>query len=296
MALYREPLAGRLMGGLAGIVHWDTRPIDAAELESMIRASAHRGSDGVHTRLGARVALAHLLFITTPAQAADHPIADALRGLFFVFDGRLDNREELAAVLEMRDRDVPDARLAFEAFARWGTDTASHLLGDFAFVGWDDRRRRLVCARDHMGIRHLHYCATDDRVICATDLAQVLAHPAVRKVPDPSIAADYLAIDVRNGPETLYSGVRRVPAGHTLIGENGRVRLHQYWSAEPRGLVRYARDEEYAEHCRELLTRSVAARMRSDRPIAAMLSGGLDSSSVFSVAHRLVNDPGPPRR
>jgi asparagine synthase (glutamine-hydrolysing) len=284
------------MGAIAGIVRWDGVPIESAGLDRMARASAHRGPDGTCTRIGERAALAHLRFVTTDASDGDQPFIDTVRALWFVFDGRLDNRDDVLCTLGIADGALPDARLALEAFARWGSGTASRLLGDFAFIGWDDRRRRLVCARDHMGIRHLHYHSSPGLVVCATDLAQVLAHPSVPKAPNRAVAADYLACDVRNGAETLYRGVSRVPPGHSLVCTDRGVRLERYWFPEPRSAIRYARDAEYAEHCRDLLTRSVAARMRSSVPVSAMLSGGLDSSSVVCVAHRIVKDAGPPPR
>jgi asparagine synthase (glutamine-hydrolysing) len=280
------------MGGIAAIVQWDRTPVDREALGRMVRAAPHPAPDGAPAAVGERVALAHLRFTTTNPPSAG-PLVDRVRGLWFVFDGRLDNRDELRSRLGQPDPDLSDASIAFEAFARWGDGAAGQLLGDFAFIGWDDRARRLVCGRDHFGIRPLHYYASPREVVVATDLAQVLAHPAVPKEPEPSVAADYLTIDVRNGPGTLYRGLFRVPPGHVLVAESGSVRLAQYWSAEPRRTIRYTRDADYAEHCRELLTRAVEARMRSDRPIAAMLSGGLDSSSVVSIAHRVVKWDGP---
>jgi asparagine synthase (glutamine-hydrolysing) len=212
-----------------------------------------------------------------------------------VFDGRLDNRAELLSRLGVDDdAGMCDAVLALRAFLRWEADAAVHLAGDFAFVAWDARRRRLVCARDHMGIRHLHFHASPRLFVCATDIAQVLAHPDVPREPDAAVAADYIACDVRNTDRTLYRGVHRVPPGHVVIVEQGRLRIDRYWAAEPKTPIRYGSDREYAAHCRELLTRAVADRMRSDRPIAAMLSGGLDSSSVVCTAWRLVQANGSP--
>jgi asparagine synthase (glutamine-hydrolysing) len=213
--------------------------------------------------------------------------------LTFVFDGRLDNRAELLSRLSADDARISDAALALQAFLRWQADAASHLTGDFAFVAWDAIRRRLVCARDHMGIRHLHFHSSPRLFVCATDIAQVLAHPDVPREPDAAVAADYIACDVRNSERTLYRGVNRVPPGHVVVVEQGQVRIERYWTAEPNTPIRYATDREYAAHCRELLTRAVADRMRGDRPIAAMLSGGLDSSSVVCTAWRLVKTDGP---
>jgi asparagine synthase (glutamine-hydrolysing) len=289
------------MAGAAAILRWDGAPITELELRRVAAASAHRGADGIHVRAAERgdrssapaFAAAHLCFTTTQPSDGHQPLADLSSGITFVFDGRLDNRPELFSRLAVSDSSVSDAALALDAFVRWGADAAAQLVGDFAFIAWDARQRRLVCARDHMGIRHLHFHASPQLVVCATDIAQVLAHPDVPREPDPAVAADYIACDVRNSERTLYRGINRVPPGHVVVVERGHVRIARYWSAEPRTPIRYATDREYASHCRELLTRAVSDRMRSDRPIAAMLSGGLDSSSVVSAAWRLVKSGGP---
>jgi asparagine synthase (glutamine-hydrolysing) len=303
LELRRVACRNELMGGLAAILRWDGGPIADDDLQRVAGASAYRAHDGIRSRGAASnrragdsapsLAMAHLRFATTEPFDDHQPLVDAARGLAFVFDGRLDNRPELLSRLALTgDGRISDAALALEAFARWDLSAAAQLLGDFAFIAWDDRRRRFVCARDHMGIRHLHFHVSPRLIVCATDIAQVIAHPDVPREPDPAVAADYIACDVRNGERTLYRGVSRVPPGHVVAVEHGDVRVERYWSAEPRAPIRHATDDEYAAHCRELLTRSVAARMRGDRPIAAMLSGGLDSSSVMSAAWRLVKTSG----
>ena len=290
------------MGGIAAILRWDGAPLADGELGRVAEASAHRAPDGTRmrdvppTRPGDPApvfAAAHLRFVTCEPVDDGQPLFDSSRGIAFVFDGRLDNRGELLSRLDLQDEGLSDAALALEAFARWDAGAAARLLGDFAFLAWDERRRRIVCARDHMGIRHLHFHATPRLLVCATDIAQVLAHPDVPREPDPAVAADYIACDVRNSERTLFRGISRVPPGHVVVVDGGGVRIDRFWSAEPRSPIRYRTDGEYAAHCRELLTRSVAARMRSDRPIAAMLSGGLDSSSVLTTAWRLVSARGP---
>ncbi len=287
------------MGGVAAIVRWEGAPIADDELRRVAAASAHRAPDGIRLRLasaqrsGPAFAAAHLHFATTEPFDDRQPLADPEAEIAFVFDGRLDNRDELLSRLGLGNGDASDAALALAAFIRWNAGAAARLLGDFAFIAWDARRGRLVGARDHMGIRHLHFHAAPRLFIGATDIAQVLAHPEVPREPDPAVAADYIACDVRNRERTLYRGICRVPPGHVVIAERGAVRLERFWSAEPGTPIRYGTDEEYAAHCRDLLTRSVAARMRSDRPIAAMLSGGLDSSSVVTAAWRLVRTDGP---
>jgi asparagine synthase (glutamine-hydrolysing) len=283
------------MGGLAAILHRDGRPLEPSDLSRVAARSSYRAPDGLRASTHGAAGLASLQFRTIPTADVAQPLFDPERQLFFVFDGRLDNRGELLAALGL-DASSTDARIAMAAAGRWQEGTPARLLGDFAFVAWDASRRRLLCARDHMGARPLHYFVSPRLLVCASDLAQVLAHPDVPCSPNPLVAADYLALDVANGPATLYRDVQRVPPGHALVVTDDAVRLVRYWTPEPGTPIRYRGDEPYVEHCRDLLVRSVEGRMRSDRPVAAFLSGGVDSSSVVTVAHRMVRGPAPPPR
>src|SRR5512132_2554718 len=243
------------MGGVAAILRRDGAPIAEDELRRVAATSAHRGGDGIRYAFQPPFAAAHLRFATIEPFDDRQPLVDAARELTFVFDGRLDNRPELLSRLGVRDDGTSDAALALAAFARWDADAAAHLLGDFAFVAWDARRRRLVCARDHLGIRHLHFHASPRLVVCATDIAQVLAHPDVPREPDEAVAADHIACDIRNTERTLFRGINRVPPGHVVIAERDAVRIERFWSAEPGTPIRYQSDDEYAAQCRDLLMR-----------------------------------------
>jgi asparagine synthase (glutamine-hydrolysing) len=280
------------VGALAAIFHWTDEPVARAALDRMVGASSFRAIDRVGAAFRPAVALAQLSFATTATEQPD-PIVDEPRGLALAFDGRLDNREDLLAVLGL-PVESSDAVLAFEAIARWGHGAAPRLLGDFAFVSWNERTRTALCARDHFGIRPLHYHAHAARLLCATDVSSILAHGGVAREPDVPIVASYLARTVPNDHRTVFRHVNRLPPGHQIVAGARGLRLERYWSLEPRERLRFARDEDYAEACREVLVQAVRARLRSDRPVAALLSGGLDSSSIVTVAHRLVDDRTPP--
>lgn len=284
------------MSGVAAIVQRDGGRPPADDLRRMLDASPHRAPDGTSSWICDGVALGFLAFHTLPeAHVEPQPLVDSSRRLALAFDGRLDNREELCAALELDAADtVSDSRITLEALARWRAEAASRLYGDFAFVAWDGDARRLIAARDHMGIRPLHYHDGGSFVVCATDVVQILSHPRVPRAPDSETAADYLANDESNSPPSLYRDIFRVPPGHVLVIDAHGARLHCYWRPEPRSPIRYRRNEEYAEHCRELLGRSVAARLRSRTTTAALLSGGIDSSSIVATAHRVLRHANAP--
>ena len=279
------------MGGLAALFLDRGAAVDPRRFQRICAAVPFRASEGIHIWHGDGAAMARLVSV-----AADEPaapiVADA--DLVLVFDGRLDNRDALAATLAVRET-ASDAQLALAAVRRWDVEAPAHLLGDFAFIAWDARSRRLLLARDHMGIRPLHYVVRPGAVVCGSDLTHVLAEGSVPRRPNPRVAAEFLACEIRNGEETLYDGIARVPPAHVVTIERGSARPHRYWSAVPSRRLALRSDDEYAERCRELLIASVEARMRSAVPVCATLSGGIDSSSVALVAHRLVRgQPAPP--
>lgn len=278
------------MSGVAAIVQTPTfAPDQSRYLDRMLAASAHRGPDGTSVWRDGCAALGYLAFETIDDAPESQPLVDTARGLALVFDGRLDDRDALATALDAAQQRWTDARLALEAFARWDAGAPARMLGDFAWIGWDARRRRLVAARDHLGVRPLHFHTATGLVLAASDVAQILAHPSVPREPDLGSVADLLSLDVPNGAATLLRGVGRVPPGHVLVFEDGRLALREYWRAAPGAPLRLARDEDYADRCRELLDASVSRRVRSRRPVAALLSGGLDSSSVVACAARALD-------
>ena len=281
------------MSGIAAILHPGDVATRRAALDRLISASASRGPHGHFSWLPDEpVALGYLSF-ETMCETEPQPLVDSTRRLAIVFDGRLDNRDDLAAALHVpvlnRVEPWSDSRLVLEAVARWDVEAPKHLLGDFAWIAWDGARRRLLAARDHLGLRPLHYCARPDAFLCASDVAQLLAADSTPREPDLDVVAAYLAYERANDERTLLRGISRVPPGHALVVEGSRVVLHQYWRPEPAAPLRLRDDQEYAAACRELLVRSVACRTRARRPVAAMLSGGIDSSAVVTAARRVGN-------
>ena len=224
------------------------------------------------------------------------PADDASRRRTLVFDGRLDNREELVA--ELRRHGVrtgtADVELTLAAYAAWGDDCAWKLVGDFAFALWDAARRRLLCVRDPLGIRPLYMAVQDDAVCFATQIRQVLAARTRTPEFDLEFVADRLAhgVDRADAACTPYRGVSRLKPGQRLIAEDGRVRMERYWEWRTGGAGANGNAREYVDRFRETFSSAVASRMRGAGRVWSDLSGGLDSSSIVSVAARR---PGGPR-
>lgn len=275
------------MSGFVGVFMRNGEPPDPTLLAAMASRTPYRSADGCCEVLDGPFCGIGLRTITTP-EDQHAPQCDGGPQAFIIFDGRLDNRDELGDVLGISRQALrarSDASLARTAWQIWREDVPAHLAGDFALVIWDRRERSLLCARDPMGVRPLFYWLSDRAFVFGSELRQVLAHPLVPQSPHEAMVARLLAGELpRASNWTLYRGVHRLPHAHRLVVTAEGVRVARYWTPDLGRELRLPSDDEYAEAFREVFDRAVEARLRSCRPIGAYLSGGLDSSSVVVAA------------
>lgn len=288
------------MAGIAGIFCADGRPAEIAELQRMAAAVADRGPDGVSFWHSGPVAFAHLQFCTTP-EALDErqPLMSPDGEACLVWNGRLDNREELIAALAAKGErlaDKTDPGLVLSAYLLWGTDCVLRLVGDFALALWDARSRRLWCARDYIGIRPF-YCYWDGKTfLFGPEIRALLAHPLVSLRINEGMVGEFLEGPFTSRDETLYADIRRLPSGSSLvIDSSGDLRITSWWNPDL-SLLEYRTDEEYAEHFRHLMDQSVLSKMRCNAGWGVELSGGLDSSTIAVAAQALLDRGGPDQR
>ena len=282
------------MTGILALLCTDGQEVDAEALGRRAAALAERGGDAAGVWIDGPVGLAAAVRWNVPeAIGQQQPVHDREAGLVLVFDGRLDQREALINLLTAHGhppRDATDAALVLCAHRVWGAAMPARLSGDFAFVLWDGHRRRLLAARDILGVRPLVYQQHGGIFCCASSLSALLPPGSVMPPPNEGLVGEYLAAAVRDRGETVYQGVYRLPPAHLLVVEDGRLRLHRYWHGVPGERLRYRYDRDYGDHLRELLAAAVRDRLRTAGPAGAYLSGGLDSSSVVSVVRWLGDD------
>jgi asparagine synthase (glutamine-hydrolysing) len=258
-------------------------------VESMLEAGSFRGPHGRRVWRGEGAALGHLALHVSPESESEcQPLVDRETGIVVVTDARIDNREELRRRLRIRpsrgDAAPGDAALVLAAYRRWGSECTAQLVGDFAFALWDPTNRRLLAARDPMGMRGLYYRTEANRVLFATEAEQILAVQGVpARVCEPAVGV-FLAGGWPSAERTYYRGIRRLAPAHALELTERGLRSWRYWDVDPTTRIRYRRHEEYAEHFRELFTEAVRSRTRSRTPVGILLSGGLDSMSLTATA------------
>ncbi len=193
---------------------------------------------------------------------------------------RIDNGPELRQRLGLTAGE--DGELVLAAWERWGVECPAHLVGDFAFVLWDEGRRTLLAARDGLGMATLCYRREKERLLLACDTEQLLDGDATP--PDPVAVAGWLS-GWPDPHRSLFQDIEVLPPGHALVADEKGIRTQPFWRIDPGRRLEYRNPSEYADHLRELLSRAVRDRLRSTAPVVAtQMSGGLDSTSVTALA------------
>jgi asparagine synthase (glutamine-hydrolysing) len=287
------------MCGIAGFVG---RPgpdaDDRALLQDMIAAIGHRGPDATGIAAGDGYGFAHARLSIIDVASGQQPMASADGRFTVTFNGEIFNYIELAEELAARGhrfRTRSDTEVILEAYRAWGEDCVKHFNGDFAFALWDAPRRRLFAARDRMGVRPLFHTTRKGCTYFASEVKALVAVPGVDAELDLVALDQIFTFWFPLAPRTPFKGIDEVPPGHTLTVEDGRVAVKPYWSlAFPQAddLAGYDGRSEPAirDELRELLVDATRLRLRSDVPVGAYLSGGLDSSIVTAAVNAIRPD------
>ena len=280
------------MSGIIGIIRMDGQPVERRELVSMADQMPHRGPDGRTFFVDGNVGLGHLWLRTSSRSA--HNVEIGRNGVYITADARIDNRLELLRELERKEYDHPtDAQLLLACYERWGLDCVDKLVGDFAFALWDEAIGRLFCARDHFGVRPLHYAVAEGRVLAFATEAKALFGlreftPRLNEVR----MADYLTTTFEDNAITEFEGVYRVPAAHTMTFDGSDVKVQRYWRLAKGEEIKLPTAADYVEEFRERFREAVRCRIQGVSEVGSELSGGLDSSYVSAIAAAVRRDEG----
>lgn len=281
------------MSGLAGIHYFDQRPAAGTDLRRMIASLHHRGPDQSAIWHSGPTGLAHCMLWTTPESLHETlPLVDSDGQLAITADARLDNRTELISALNLTDRPpqaISDSQLILAAYAKWGDACPAKLIGDFAFVIWDGRRRQLICARDFFGVKPLYYYYGPGLFTFASEIKALLTLPEVPRRLNEARVADYLLerLEEIDKTSTFYQEIYRFPPGQTLVIDGPHSRWQTHFYLDPGAEIRCRSDEEYTAAFLEVFSEAVRCRLRSAYPMASMLSGGLDSSAIVGLARQM---------
>jgi len=282
------------MCGIAGIVSLEGKPVFERELRDMRSAISHRGPDdeGYYIETGVGLGMRRLSIIDLAS--GRQPIGNEDGSVRVVFNGEIYNFRELRRELEGCGHVFStrtDTETIVHLYEEYGRHCVDHMRGMFAFALWDQRTRQLLLARDRVGIKPLYYAEIDGRILFASELKAILQVPEVERKINWSAASHLFSFLTTPPAESIIDGVQKLEPGHLLIASPGRKPvIERYWNLnfEPD----YARNETFfVERVRELLDDSVRLHLRSDVPVGAFLSGGIDSSSIVATAAALTSEP-----
>jgi len=277
------------MCGIAGMIRLSGEPIPfrSSGLAAMNELLRHRGPDGegswIHS--SGSVGFTHRRLSIIDLVTGQQPMTDSA-GNWITYNGEIYNYIELREAMGglAKFRTTSDTEVILRSYERNGRDCLNDLRGMFAFALWDERRRTLFCARDRFGIKPFYYAVADGIFFFASEVKALLPFvPAIET--DVDGLKDYLTFQFCLGGKTLFKGVRELPAGHFLEIRDGNLTVQRYWD------VHYRTDWDhtmayFSDHTRALLDESVDLHLRSDVPVGAYMSGGLDSSIVATLASR----------
>jgi asparagine synthase (glutamine-hydrolysing) len=275
-----------------GIWNFDGQPVDPKLPENLSESLRQQGPDGESIYVKDSVGLLYRPLHTTAESRQEKQPYTSRRGFIVTWDGRLDNREVLIADLRGDLDDSPtDVAIFAAAFDRWDSACFRRIIGDWAVSIWKPEQRELVFAVDYMAIRHIFYYLKNDRIWWATDLSPLVLLSGDKFHIDDDYIAGYFAHDP-DAHLTPYREIREVPPGQFVRIRKGGASVERYWRFSPKSRIRYKTDAEYEEHFRHAFRQSVRRRLRSDSPVLAELSGGLDSSSIVCMADDIKSQEG----
>jgi len=273
--------------GIAGFTHKRSTP-DPARIEQATRALVHRGPDQQGWFRSDRVSLGAVRLKILDLAGGDQPIRSQDGDTVIVFNGEIYNHAALRAQLEElghRFRSRCDTEVVLEAFRRWGTGCFARLRGMFAVALWTESEKRLVLARDRLGIKPLYIHRRGDDLYFGSELKAILVHPEVDRRLDPEALGDYLSLNYVPAPRTLVAGIEKLAPGWWLEWRDGVRQSQPFWRLE------FRRDAKRTlraavEELDGLLEAAVKEHLISDVPLGVWSSGGLDSSTIVHYASR----------
>lgn len=275
------------MCGIAGI---HTADAAAQPSETLLRrmtdAIAHRGPDGEGFHAEPGIGLGHRRLAVIDPAGGQQPMYNEDGSVVIVFNGEIYNfaalRDELLALGHVF-RNRCDTETIVHAWESWGPDCVARFSGMFAFALWDRNSRTLFCARDHLGKKPFYYCWAGGDFVFASELAALAQIPALPRRIRPQAVEDFFAFGYVPEPDTIFTGIKKLPAAHCLLLRHGEAPvLRRFWS--PAAQVTACTEADAVPRLRHYLSQAVEKRLVADVPLGAFLSGGVDSSAVVAIA------------
>ena len=281
---------------MCGIVGWhgaQERQDGSVLLKGMLSALVHRGPDDEGQYVDETVALGIRRLSIIDVQGGHQPMPNEDRTVWVVFNGEVYNFHELRSALEAKGHVFAtrsDTEVIVHGYEEWGDECVARLNGIFGLAVWDTRRRRLLLARDHYGVKALYYHDDGRRLTWASEIKALLADATIPRQVDLDALDLYLTFRFVPSPRTMFANIRKLPPGHRLIKDEAGCRVERYFTAGTASDDRRS-EPEWIALLQERLEAAVRRQMISDVPIGALLSGGIDSGAIVAIMSKLTERP-----
>ncbi len=286
------------MSAITGIFHFNDEPISIEHGRGLMKALQKYPADDVQTWHKDNIFLGcHAQWITPESVGEQLPYYDYERQLAITADAIIDNRDELFERLQVDRADrksMTDSELILLSYHKWGEDTPKYLVGDFAFMIWDEKKQMLFGARDFSGSRTLYYYRDDRRFAFCTVIMPLFTLPYIKKKLNEQWLAEFLAIPLNfesvELTASVYKNIEQIPPSHSIKVKDRKVSFSRYCLLKEREKLILSSNEEYEDAFRDVFQRAVTDRLRTHHQVGAHLSGGLDSGSVVSFAAKTLRN------
>lgn len=283
------------MSAITGIRHFNQAHVSTEYGQRLMQGLQKYPADDVRTWDDQDIFLGcHSQWITPESVGERNPYYDSARGLVVAADAIIDNRDELFQLLQIeanRQKSMTDSELIVLAYSKWGEDAPKYLIGDFAFMIWDERNQLLFGARDFSGSRTLYYHCDKEAFAFCTVIQPLLSLPHVNKSINEHWIAEYLAnpgvIECVDDTSTVFRDIQQLPPSHAISIKGERVTVSRYCKiTQQEERLKLKSDQEYEEAFLDVFQQAIQSRLRTHRQVGAFLSGGLDSGTIVSLAAR----------
>lgn len=276
------------MCGIAGIYHYsEDLPVDRSTLKRMTDAIAHRGPNDEGFHIDRHIGLGHRRLSIIDIGGGHQPMCNEDKTLWTVFNGEIYNYRELTADLVSRGHrfsSKSDTEVIVHLYEEKHEEFPMNCNGMFAIALWDSRARRLILARDHLGIKPLYWCETPKGIVFASEIKAILEHPDVKVQVNEEVLPEYFTFRYVSGTNTMFRGIRRLAPGTRMIVDSNGIRIQEFWKVPTVGSPEPVNEATALENVERLLLESVQMQLVSDVPLGAYCSGGIDSSLMTAMS------------
>lgn len=282
------------MCGITGQFNYKNKqPADKNLAKQMVNSISHRGPDdeGFYYSDRDGVFLGHRRLSIIDLYTGNQPMTNEDGTIWIVFNGEIYNFPELKDELVSKGhlfKTHSDTEVIIHSYEEWGIDSFKRLNGMYGFALWDDRRKKMVLVRDPFGIKPLYYFDDGKVLLFGSEIKPILLHPSAEREINIAALYDFIAYTYVPSPSTVFKNINKIPPGYYLIGDENGSELKRFYEVIPEKKLHKSKSE-IIEDLQDKIFNSVKRQMISDVPIGAMLSGGVDSSTICSIMNNLTN-------